>query len=445
MKEAAPRPTLTLGDAIGLIVGTIVGVGIFRTPSLVAANVDTAASALFAWLIGGIVSLLGALCYAELAAAYPHAGGDYHFLTRAYGGRLGFLFAWARLAVIQTGAIALLAFVLGDYAAALMPLGPQGPAIYAAATVVLLTIANVIGVRLGAAMQNVLTAVEITGILLVVGAGIALAGPGSVLDGGALRATPAMGLVMVFVLLTYGGWSEAAYLSAEVRDPSRNIVRALVLSLVAVTALYLLVNWAYIAGLGLAGVAASKAVAAELLGRAVGPRGAQFAAALIVVAAITSANAAIFTGARTAYALGRDFRIFAPLGRWDPRAATPVNALLVQGGIALALVGLGALTRQGFETMVEYTAPVFWLFLLLTGIGLFVLRWRDGGARRPFRVPLYPFTPLVFCATCTWLLYSSLAYTGLGALVGVAVLGVGVVLLVTGAPGRTPARATDGG
>ena len=128
MEEAAPRPTLRLGDAIGLIVGTVVGVGIFRTPSLVAANVDTPASALLAWLVGGIVSLLGALCYAELAAAYPHAGGDYHFLTRAYGGRLGFLFAWARLAVIQTGAIAILAFVHRDNAAARLPRGAEGPA-----------------------------------------------------------------------------------------------------------------------------------------------------------------------------------------------------------------------------------------------------------------------------------------------------------------------------
>jgi amino acid transporter len=446
MEEAAPRPTLRLGDAIGLIVGTVVGVGIFRTPSLVAANVDTPASALLAWLVGGIVSLLGALCYAELAAAYPHPGGDYHFLRRAFGGRLGFLFAWARLAVIQTGAIAILAFVLGDYAASLFPLGPEGPAIYAGLAVVALTLTNVVGVRMGARVQNVLTGVEVAGILLVVGAGMALAGPAPVLDAAGLSPSPAMGLVMVFVLLTYGGWSEAAYLSAEVRDPARNIVRALVLSLVAVTALYILVNWAFFAGLGLAGVASSKAVAADLLDRAAGPRGAQLAALLIVIAAVTSANAAIFTGARTAYALGRDFRAFRLLGRWDPRAATPVNALLAQGGIALALIGLGALTRQGFETMVEYTAPVFWLFLLLTGIALFVLRRRDAATRRPFRVPLYPFTPVVFVASCAWLLYSSLAYTGVGALVGVAVLAVGVLLLVTGAATSSPRPpAPDGG
>ena len=147
------------------------------------------------------------------------------------------------------------------------------------------------------------------------------------------------------------------------------------------------------------------------------------------MSAFTSVNAAVFTGARTAYAFGRDFRAFSLLGRWHGGADGPVNALLVQGAVALALVILGALTRRGFETMVEYTAPVFWLFFLLVGISVFVLRRREPDAPRPFRVPFYPVTPLVFCATCAYLLYSSLAYTGLGALVGLGVLATGAVVL----------------
>jgi amino acid transporter len=163
--------------------------------------------------------------------------------------------------------------------------------------------------------------------------------------------------------------------------------------------------------------------------RALGTPGAQLVSLLVVVAALTSVNATVFTGARTTYALGRDFPRLRFLGRWHAGARTPVNALLVQGAVCLLLVLLGTLTRKGFETMVEYTAPVFWLFFLLTGISLFVLRRRDPGAERPFRVPLYPLTPLVFCATSTYLLYASLAYTGVGALVGVGVLAVGVILL----------------
>lgn len=431
--EAAPRPTLSLRDAVCLIVGTIVGVGIFRTPSLVAEHTGSAGVALLAWLAGGVVSLLGALCYAELTATYPNTGGDYHFLTRAFGRRSGFLFAWARLSVIQTGAIVLLAFVLGDYASELFSLGPWSPALYAGLIVVLLTTTNVIGVRQGAATQNVLTTLEVAGILFIALAGLAAAPASPPLTSGATSLSPgAFGLVMVFVLLTYGGWNEAAYLSGEVRDPGRTMARALVWSMVLVTGLYLIVNWSFLATLGVAGVAGSKTVAADAIGQTLGPQGARLAGLLVVIAALTSINAAIFTGARSSYAVGRDFGALAFLGRWNPATRTPVNALLAQGVVALALVGLGGLTRNGFETMVEYTAPVFWLFLCLTGVSLMVLRRNDPARTRPFRVPLYPLTPVAFCVTSGYLVYSSLAYTGLGALVGVGVLLVGVLVLLVG-------------
>ncbi|HEU5322085.1 MAG TPA: APC family permease [Methylomirabilota bacterium] len=427
--EAVPRPSLRLVDAVALIVGTVVGVGIFRVPSLVAANAGGEAAALLAWLAGGAVSLVGALCYAELTSAYPHAGGDYHYLGRAFGRRLAFLFGWARISVIQTGSIAFLAFVVGDYASQLLPLGPAGPAVYAALTVVAMTAVHVVGVRQGKLTQNVLTTVEVLGVGFVVLAGFAVPAAAPAAPAAAGPGAGSIGLMMVFVLLTYGGWNEAAYLSAEVHEPRRNMVRALVASILVVTALYVLVNWAYLRGLGLAGVAGSRAVAADLLARWLGTAGAGLVSLVVVVSAVTSVNAAVFTGARTAWALGRDVPWLRFLGRWSDRGRTPVNALLVQGAVCLALVLLGAATRKGFETMVEYTAPVFWLFFLLTGVALFVLRAREPGVPRPFRVPLFPLVPLVFCATCAYLLYASLAYTGVGALVGVAVLGVGALLL----------------
>lgn len=426
--ETTPRAVLGLRDAIGLIVGTVVGVGIFRTPSLVAEHAGSMSVALLAWLVGGLVSLLGALCYAELASAYPNTGGDYHYLTRAFGRKLGFLFAWARLSVVQTGAIALLAFVLGDYANEILQLGPWGSPLCAGAMVVVLTATNILGVRQGATTQNVLTALEVTGILLIVLAGLAAQPAAAAVSMSGAAASPGtFGLVMVFVLLTYGGWNEAAYLSGEVRDPGRTMVRALVWSLGLVTTLYLLINWTFLTTLGVAGVAGSKAVAADVVQVAFGPQGARLTGGLVVVAALTSINAAIFTGARSSYAVGRDFGALGFLGRWHPITRTPVNALLTQGVTALALVGLGGLTRSGFETMVEYTAPVFWLFLCLTGVALFVLRRRDPARPRPFRVPFYPLTPLAFCVTSGYLVYSSLAYTGIGALVGVAVLAAGTL------------------
>jgi len=302
---------------MGLILGTVLGAGIFRTPALVAGNSGGEGAFLFAWGLGGMLSLVGALCYAELATAYPDAGGDYHFLRRAFGDRLAFLFAWARLAVIQTGSIALLAFIVGDYAARMFG-GSVSSAACAALVVALLTGLNAAGIRPGSTTQNLLTSGVVLGLLLVIAAGLSVANPGGSPTGDAVASpggSPAFGLSMVFVLLTYGGWNEAAYVSAELESPGRNMVRALVWSVLIVTGLYLLVNFAYLRGLGHAGVAASTAVAADLVERAAGTAGAQLVSALIVLAAIASVNATIFTGARTAYALGRDFPPLAFLGR----------------------------------------------------------------------------------------------------------------------------------
>ncbi|MEJ7618952.1 MAG: amino acid permease [Pyrinomonadaceae bacterium] len=430
----SPRPLLRVADAVALTIGIVIGAGIFRTPSLVAANAGSKWFALGAWLLGGVVSLVGALCYAELATTYPHAGGDYHFLTRAFGSKLSFLFAWARMAIIQTGSIALLAFVFGDYFSQVLPLGgAYSSPLYAALIVIALTALNIAGIRQGTGAQNLLTIVEVLGVVLIIIVGLTLPAPvaqAASTTTTAAASSSAFGLVMVFVLFTYSGWNEASYVSAELRGDRRNIMRVLVISIAFLTALYVLVNFAYLRALGLAGTAQSEAVAADVMRLAFGDRGAALISVLIAISALTSANATVFTGARTNYALGRNFAPFAILGRWSRRADAPVNALVVQGLVALLLVILGAWTLEGFKAIVEYTAPVFWFFLLLTGVALFVLRRRDQTIVRPFRVPLYPLTPLVFCATSAYLLYSSLAYTGKGALIGVAVLCLGALILL---------------
>jgi APA family basic amino acid/polyamine antiporter len=426
MERPEPVPTLSLRDTAAMIVGIVVGAGIFRSPSLVAANVSNEATSLLLWLAGGAISLLGALCYAELTAAYPHTGGDYHYLTRAYGKPLSFLFVWSRITVIQTGSVAILSFVFGDYASQWLRLGGYSPYIYAALLVLILTGLNMLGVSHGKRTQNYLTVIEVFSLLMIIVAGLFLIeSPASGEVPATQTSLSAIGLAMVFVLLTYGGWNEAAYLSAETSG-RRDVGRALLLSIGIVTALYLLVNWAYLRGLGLSGVAGSEAVAADLMERAVGQRGALFVSLLVAVSAATSANATVFTGARTNYAFGRDFPIFGFLGRWHKAANTPTNALLVQGVIALALVLIGTLTRKGFETLVEFTAPVFWFFFFMVGLSLVVLRIREPKVARPFRVPLYPLPPLIFCVSCLYMLQASVAYTGIGALIGVVVLVLGI-------------------
>jgi basic amino acid/polyamine antiporter, APA family len=421
--------TLSHWDAVALIVGIVVGVGIFRLPSLVAGNVDSGAAFLLLWLAGGVISLIGALVYSELASSFPSAGGEYHFLTRAYGRSVAFLFAWARMTVMQTGAIALVAFVFGDYASELRSLGPYSSSIYAAAAILLLTTLNVFGSLQGKWTQNLLTALIVLALLAAVGTGLGAASSAPAPP--ATDGTLVIGAAMIFILLTYGGWNEAAYLSGEIRDPRRNIVRALLIGIGVITGIYLLVNFAYLHVLGLEGMRASQAIGADLMRVTLGERSAVLLSIVVGIAALSTLNATIFTGARTNYALGRDFALFSVLGRWKTHGETPANALLLQGAIALALVLLGtALARGGVETMVDYTAPVFWFFFLLSGVSLFVLRRRAAEVPRPFRVPLYPVTPLLFCATCAYMLYSSLAFTGRFAGVGVAVVLTGVPLLL---------------
>jgi amino acid transporter len=247
-------------------------------------------------------------------------------------------------------------------------------------------------------------------------------------------------MAMIFVLLTYGGWNEAAYLSAEMRDPQRNMVRVLVLSTVAVTAIYVAANAAFLSVFGLEGLRASQAVGADMMRLAAGDAGAVLLSLCVVAAALSTLNATIFTGARVYYALGQDLAVLPRLGLWDARGLNPANAILLQGAIALALVVFGAVTRGGFQAMVDYTAPVFWFFLLMVGLAVFVLRRREPGRTLPFRVPLYPVTPALFCLTCLYMLYSSLAYTGTGALVGIAVVLAGLPLLLLGRPQHAPAE-----
>jgi basic amino acid/polyamine antiporter, APA family len=427
--QGAPRPVLSVVDAVALIVGVVVGAGIFKTPALVATHAGGTELFLLAWLIGGVISLIGALCYAELATTYPHSGGDYHYLRRAFGRDMAFLFAWARMMVLQTGSIAMLGFVFGDYASQLLPIGQGGAALYAAMAIALVTTLHLMGVEQGKFAQKVLTTAKVLGVLSIVVAGLIVAPPPTPDLATSQPPRVAFGLAMIFVLLTYGGWNEAAYMSGEVRDAQRNMVWSLLWGIALIVSIFILANLAYLKGLGLTSMRGSDVVAADLMRRVAGQGGATFVSILIAIAALGSMNATTFTGARSIYALGQDYRPFSFLGRWRGGRNTPTNALLMQGSIALLLVLLGAWARGGFVTMVEYTAPVFWFFFLLVGLSLFVLRTQEPERPRPFRVPLYPVMPLMFCVTCVYMLHSSLAYTGPGAVVGVGVLLAGVPLL----------------
>jgi basic amino acid/polyamine antiporter, APA family len=429
-----PVPTFSIFSAVAVTVGIVVGIGIVRIPPLVAENSATGMQYILFWLAGGVISFLGALCYAELASSKPDTGGEYHYLSRAFGPPIGFIFSWGRMTVIQTGSIALIAFIFGDYAALLLDIGPHSSSIFAVTAVIVLTGLNMMGTNHSRRAQNILTTTILLTLILLSISGLSSLSTGKVTDTLSTATEDgtftggAAGMAMIFVLITYGGWNEASYLTGEIFNVRRRIIWVLVIGISLITGLYILVNYTYLHVLGLETLRNSQTVGADLTERILGPSGSLIVTLIVTAAALSTANATIITGARTNYALGRDFKIMKFLGQWNGKRNTPVNALLVQGAITLVLLGLGIRSKESVSTMVDYTAPVFWFFLLLTTATLFIFRYRQPNQSNTYRVPLFPFTPILFMLVCVYMLYSSVVFTGIGATFGVGVLMLGILV-----------------
>lgn len=425
------RPRLSVLDGILLIVGIIIGTSVLRVPASLAQQTTGPAQLFVVIALGGALAACGAYCYAQLARRYPERGGEYAYLHHSFGETVSFLFAWSRVTVVQTGSIAATAFVFGDYMTKLANLGPGSVVWYAAFAVLGLTVLNARGLQLGRVAQNCLTAAKVLGLLAIVGAAfLAPAVPAAAAPAAAAPdSAPAFGLAMVFVLYAFGGWNEASYLAGDVRRGARDVALVLFASLAAVTLGYLVIHAAYLRALGFEGLRASSIPAADVIGRSFGSAGAPAVAAIAAVAAIIAlgtANATIFTGSRALQALGGQHRSLAWLGRADARRATPVAAFVLQGAVALAIVLaagiLGEGGRKGFEVAVEYTAPAFWGFMTLIGVGA-LLRLARVAAER---TPAFALSALVFVGLDLYMLRSSVVYVGKGALLGLAVVAVGV-------------------
>ncbi len=427
-----PKKELSLFDSTCIIVGIIIGVGIFQMAPDIARGAYCWWGVLAIWLAGGLISLFGALGYAELASAYPQEGGDYVYLSRAYGRWAGYLFGWIQLAIVRPGDIAVMAFAFAMYARTIYDpfTGSSisyGQRVYAGVAVAILTVINILGVKEGKWTQNILTIVKALGLLAIVG--VAVVGPQSSPTSATFEPFP-VSLALIFVLFTFGGWNEMAYVAAEVKNPHRNIVRALVLGSVAVTILYLLVNGAFLHTLGYEGLATSKAVATDCVSTAFPKIGGGLVSALVCISALGALNGLIFTGARISYALGAEHKTFGVLGRWHSGMGTPVWALAAQGAIAVALI----LIFGSFVDTILYTATAVYTFYLATSLSVIVLRYKEPRAERPYRVTGYPVTTLIFCAVCAFLIYSSISYAWSqkrGSLILLfVVLSVGVLLYI---------------
>jgi APA family basic amino acid/polyamine antiporter len=404
--KATPTKELSLFDSTCVIVGIILGAGIYEITPTVASCMNGWKGILGVWLTGGFLALTGALCYAELATTYPKEGGDYIYQTRAYGRWAGYLFGWSQLIIIRPGDIALLSFVFARYASTLYSPFLNIIPLYAALAVLILTAINVLGVKESKWTQNLLTTIKSVGLLLIIVAGLLASSESSIPVEMSASLNTDLRLALILVMFTFGGWNEMAYVAAEIKSPEKNIVRALVIGTISITVLYVLVNFSFLSALGYENMASSQAIAVDTLATLVPDTAAKLISILICISALGAINGLIFTGARISYAMGSDHSIFRGLGAWDSRSGTPVRALVFQGLLSLSFI----LFAGSFIDTILYTAPVVWLFLLATGISVFILRKKDSDAPRPYRIAGFPFTVILFCVSSIFMLYNSLTY-----------------------------------
>lgn len=406
------------------MIGVIIGVGVFESSPIIAASLPNNESVLGFWVIGALLSVIGGMCFAELSTTYPKEGGAYQYLNRSFGRPVGFLFAWASMLVSRPGMIVAMAFPFASYFYAAFPIGeevlsPKAAKLTLAITsIVILSIINIIGVKASTRTQNLLTLIKILGITLVLFLPFFHSGEPAIKQEVSNSAN--YGLALILVLFAFGGWSEVTLFASEVRNPQKNLSRSIFLAIAIVAILYISLNAVFLEILGLGGLSTSQAAATDAV-NAVG-FGGNFISALICLCALGAVNGTIMAGARVSYVLGEDHPCFKFLSGWSDKTGTPVKALSVQ----CILCVLVALLTGSFDKAVIYATAVVWLFYLLCGIAVILLRIKEKNRERPYKVPFYPVVPIAFCASCVYLIYSAFDYDTKGSLIafGLTILGL---------------------
>jgi APA family basic amino acid/polyamine antiporter len=404
-------------DAAMIVVGGVIGSGIFLTPAAIARQTGSGTEQLIAWAIGGALALIGALCYAELGARRPAAGGGYVNLREAFGLVIAFVYGWNLLIVNHSGSIAAVATVFVQYAAAAFGVKVTDAGPYAVGVIVFLTGINWFGIRAGAFTQNLLTLLKLAAVAALVVIGLLARGAPVATAAPAPLNPFALGGVLLPVLFAYGGWTYANDIAGEIREPQRNIPRALFFGMLLVAACYLLVNLAYLAVLGHAGLAQSQAPAADLMRHVLGEPGARLISAGIAISTLGFCNISLIGAARVFQAMGADGVFFRVAGRLHPRWRSPNIALvtLAAWSCVLALTGT-------FDQLLNYSTTGDWLGYAAVVATLFWYRRNEGSA--PFRAPWYPLLPIVFLAAVLWVVavtaWQHPGDAGMGALITLA-------------------------
>jgi APA family basic amino acid/polyamine antiporter len=403
-------------DAAMVVVGGVIGSGIFLTPAVIARQTGSNTELLVAWAIGGALALIGALCYAELGARRPAAGGGYVNLREAFGLIIAFVYGWNMLVVNYSGSLAAVATVFVQYAAAAIGVELPDARPWAVASIVFLAGINWFGIRAGSLTQNILTVLKLAAVAALIAIGLIARGAPPPVAPAASLSPFALGGVLLPVLFSYGGWAYVNNIAGEIREPQRNLPRALFFGMLLVAACYLLVNLAYLAVLGHAGLAASKAPAADLMRHVLGEPGARLIAAGIAISTLGFCNISLIGAARVFQVMGADGVFFRVAGRLHPRWRTPNVALAMLAGWACVLAWSGT-----FDQLLNYSTTGDWLGYAAVVATLFW--YRRAGARdaAPFRAPWYPLLPLVFLAAVLWVVAVTVwehpSDAGMGALI----------------------------
>ena len=425
---------LGLGSASLLVVGGIIGSGIFFTPAEVARALGGGHAILAVWIAGGVVALAGALTYAELGAMLPEAGGAYVYIREAFGPLAAFLCGWMILASIASGAIAAVAMGFAGYAERYVSLAPFGGRVgLAALTIAALTVTNVLGVKPGVFMQNALTLAKSAALFALIGLGFALwsappTAPIALVPGLAPAPLPPLqgaASAFVAVLFTIGGWQQMNMVAGEIREPQRTIPRALLIGISIVIAIYLGANVVYLHVLGRDGLAASAAVAADTASRLVGPRGAQAITIAAMLSILGFTGVALLTNARVLFALGEDGAFLTSAARVHPRWGSPHVALLLLGGWSLVLL---VASEGRIGDLLSGVVFADWVFFGLGAASVFVLRRTRPDAVRPYRVPWYPALPAFFVLAAAVGVVSAFLASPTTSMLGTALLAFGAVV-----------------
>jgi basic amino acid/polyamine antiporter, APA family len=426
---------LGLFDASMVVMGGIIGGGIFLNPSIVAQRVSTPQGVLATWIIGGAIGLAGALCFAELGGRRPQAGGGYVYLREAFGPLPAFLYGWTFLFIINAGGIAAIAVTFARYAGDLVRLPATFVTAIAVGAIVVLTAVNYVGVQVGAAVQNLFTVLKLLALALLIVAGFFVApeAAAAIVDDG-LPAAPVsvrtLGVALIPVLFSYGGWAHANNLGGEMKDGTRTLPRAIMAGMTGVIVVYLLANAAYLRALGASGLAHSTAPASDVLHRAFGPMGSTLIGLGIVASTFGFVGVAIMTAPRILQMMAADGLMLPSVAVLHPRFHTPHRALLVQGMWAVVLTLSGT-----YGQLLDYTVFGDWIFFGLIAATLFRYRnqdrreklpVQDGGGAAGYRAPFYPVLPALFTLVCGYVVISSIASNPLNALIGAGLIGLGV-------------------